>query len=195
VKPTTRYVAFLRGINAGNNAEMEDLRLVFKELGFHDVQTVISSGNVLFEVDPTDVNSLERIIEEALDKRLSLKSAANLRTEEELMELVASNPFKDIEITPKTRLYVTFLRDKPGIRTKLPLEQHKKGFAILSVSDKMVFSIVDLSEGTTPDLMVVLDKQFGKRITTRSWNTIERVLRKWGSPSPVQKARAKKAAK
>jgi hypothetical protein len=40
-----------------------------------------------------------------------------------------------------------------------------------------VCSVVDLSGATSPDLMRVLDKEFGTDVTTRSWNTVERVLR------------------
>jgi hypothetical protein len=39
--------------------------------------------------------------------------------------------------------------------------------------------VLDLS-GTTPDLMKVLDKEFGKGNTTRNWKTIERILEKAG---------------
>lgn len=44
------FLAFLRGINVGSNnrIRMADLRNVFQDLGFTDVQTYIQSGNVIF---------------------------------------------------------------------------------------------------------------------------------------------------
>jgi hypothetical protein len=36
--------------------------------------------------------------------------------------------------------------------------------------------VPDLCGGTTPDLMQVLDKEFGKTNTSRGWKTIERIL-------------------
>ncbi len=92
---------------------MENLRRVFESLGFKHVQTVISSGNVLFETDSADVSSLERRIEQALEKERGHRSSVNIRTKEELEALVASDPFRDVVITPKTRQYVTFLKNKP----------------------------------------------------------------------------------
>ena len=46
----TKYIAFLRGIGPGNpNMRNEKLRGAFEELGFKNVQSVISSGNVIFD--------------------------------------------------------------------------------------------------------------------------------------------------
>lgn len=184
----TRYAAFLRGINAGVNVRMEDLRRVFESLGFKHVQTVISSGNVLFETGSVDVSSLERRIEVALEKKLGLKSSVNIRTEEELKAIVASNPFRNTETAPNTKPYVTFLKDEPRTDPRSPFTRHEKGYAVLRIADRVIFSIVDLSSGTTPDLMAVLDKEFGKKITTRAWNTIERVLRRWGGSNSAAPA-------
>ena len=54
------YVALLRGI-APTNPKMRNNRLreVFEDLGFSNVRTVISSGNVLFETDSSAVRALE----------------------------------------------------------------------------------------------------------------------------------------
>ena len=36
--------------------------------------------------------------------------------------------------------------------------------------------VVDLSSGArTPELMKLLEKEFGKNITTRTWNTLQRI--------------------
>ena len=42
-----RYVALLRGVSP-MNAKMADLKSCFETLGFTDVKTVLSSGNVVF---------------------------------------------------------------------------------------------------------------------------------------------------
>ena len=44
-----RYIAFLRGINLGKRRlPMSQLRDLFEELGFDDVDTFIASGNIVF---------------------------------------------------------------------------------------------------------------------------------------------------
>lgn len=62
-----KYAALLRGIGPSNpNMRNEKLRGVFENLGFQNVQTVISSGNVLFETRSNNIKELEAIIEKAL---------------------------------------------------------------------------------------------------------------------------------
>jgi uncharacterized protein (DUF1697 family) len=55
-----KYTALLRGIGPSNpNMRNEKLREVFQKLGFQNVQTVISSGNVLFESPARGVRALK----------------------------------------------------------------------------------------------------------------------------------------
>jgi uncharacterized protein (DUF1697 family) len=43
-----RYIAFLRGINLGKRRlPMSQLKALFEELGFREVETFIASGNVV----------------------------------------------------------------------------------------------------------------------------------------------------
>ena len=170
------YVAFLRGINGGLNPTlmMDVLKKAFEEFGFQNVKTVIASGNVIFDAEAAKVNELEQMIEKALPKAIGFESATIVYKLDDLQKLEKLNPFKDIEETSKTRPYVTFLKKAPKNKSKLK----GKGFEILRKSGRAVFSVVDLSEGSSPDLMKVLDKEFGKTNTTRGWKTIEKILKK-----------------
>jgi hypothetical protein len=40
--------------------------------------------------------------------------------------------------------------------------------------------VIDLTSAKTPDLMIWLEKKFGKEITTRTWKTVERILNAMG---------------
>jgi uncharacterized protein (DUF1697 family) len=170
----TQYVAFPRGINAGVSMKMEDLRRVFESLGHEQVKTVLASGNVLFETRKKSEASLKRELEKALADAFDTRIPVVLRTREELERLAAAGPFAKVDVTPKTRPYVTFLPEEPPRGLKLP---SGTGYEVLGVFGRDVCSIVDLSRGTTPDLMRVLDKEFGTEVTTRGWSTVERVLR------------------
>lgn len=173
----TKYAAFLRGINSGKNptVKMEVLRKTFKDLGFENVRTILASGNVLFEIDSTDAIRLEQKIEEVVPETIGFYSDVIIRTIDDLHKLLLLNPFKTAEITLHSRLYVTFLKGKP--KTNLEFPSKGKGYAILGIFNGSVCSIVNLSDTKTPSLMQVLDKEFGKDITTRSWNTIERIVK------------------
>lgn len=171
-----KYVAFLRGVNSGRNPAvmMEVLRKVFEELGFGNIRTILASGNVLFETDSTDETMLEQQIEKVLPAAIGFQSSVFIRTYDEIRHLVALHPFEDIPSNPQVRLYVTFLRGKSKTRITFPHEG--KGYTILGIVDGVVCSVVDLAEAKTPDLMQVLDKEFGEGNTTRNWNTVLRIV-------------------
>lgn len=170
------YVAFLRGVNSGLNPtlKMDVLKKAYEELGFQNVKTVIASGNVIFDAEAAKVIELEKKIEKALPKAIGFESATIVYKLADLKKLEKLNAFKNIENTSKTRPYVTFLKKPSKNNSKLS----GKGFKILRKRGRAVFSVVDLSEGSSPDLMKVLDKEFGKTNTTRGWKTIEKILKK-----------------
>jgi uncharacterized protein (DUF1697 family) len=158
------------------NMRNEKLRGVFENLGFGNVQTVISSGNVVFETDPQDVSQMEARIEAAWPEQLGFRSTTIIRTSEQIYDLVARNPFGDRPDTPASSLQVTFLKREPGVNLELPADTH--GFTIVATEDRAICSALDLTGPGTPDLMRQLEKLLGKEITTRTWKTVHRILRK-----------------
>jgi len=173
------YVALLRGIGPLNpNMRNEKLRGVVESLGFRDVQTVISSGNVVFETGRRDVSALEARIEAAWPAQLGFRSTTIVRSRAEIEELVRLNPFGERADTPTTSCQVTFLKRQPEPDLDVSDAPTTGGYAFVAVVGREICSVVDRSGPGTPDLMRRLEKQFGKEITTRTWNTVHRILRK-----------------
>jgi uncharacterized protein (DUF1697 family) len=174
-----KYVALLRGVGPSNpNTRNKNLRRVFEDLGFKNVQTVISSGNVLFESPSKDVRKLESIIERELQKQLDFRSDTIIRSKEDLEDLFNKNPFGELKDTPRSKLNVTFLKNKPETDLKFPYKPENDGFVILGVFNGSICSTVDLEISKTPHLMSWLEKEFGKQITTRTWRTVNRIFNK-----------------
>ena len=73
-----KYVAFLRAINVGGHAiiKMTDLKKMFESAGQENVQTYIQSGNVIFESNEKEVESLAKRIEHQLEKAAPLCAVA-----------------------------------------------------------------------------------------------------------------------
>jgi uncharacterized protein (DUF1697 family) len=177
-----KYVALLRGIGPSNpNMRNEKLRWVFQELGFQNVQTVITTGNVLFESPSRDVKSLEAAIEDAIQRQLGFSSTTIIRSHQQLRRLAGNNPFGSIEDSPTSRLNITFLKKKRKSNLRFPYHAEKKGYTVVGMHGREVCSVVDLSGATTPDLMAWLEKQFGKEITTRTWKTVGKILNRLDS--------------
>jgi uncharacterized protein (DUF1697 family) len=174
-----RYVALLRGIGPMNpNMRNEKLRGVFDNLGFRNVQTVISSGNVVFDANSQDVSALEARIEAAWPEQLGFHSTTIIRTLDQMHDLVAKNPFGDRTDTAATSLQVTFLKREPVVELEVPHTSGAGDYTIVAVYDRAVCSVIDLTGSRTPDLMRRLEGIFGKEITTRTWKTVHRVLEK-----------------
>ena len=173
----TRYVAFLRGINVGKakRIEMAELKRTFGGAGFENVTTYIASGNVMFESPEADATALAREIEAILEKAFGFPIGVIVRTAEDIRRMVDSDPFKGIKVTPDTKLYVTFLGDEPKSGLPIPWESPQGDFKILRVSDGAIFSVLNLGTTGTTGAMKILEKEFGKKVTTRNWNVITKL--------------------
>ena len=75
-----RHIAFLRAVNVGGHmVKMDRLRALFAELKFRNVETLIASGNVIFEATTADAEALEQRIERHLRTSLGYEVATFLR--------------------------------------------------------------------------------------------------------------------
>jgi uncharacterized protein (DUF1697 family) len=176
-----QYVALLRGINVGGNKKikMADLRQGMADWGFTHVKTLLASGNVLFEADNEDLDSLRQTLEEKLVDKFGFTVPVVLRTRQAIEKLVAADPFAGVEVTADTRLYITFLGEIPTSQLPIPYQSPDNSYHILSASDSEICSVLTLTErARTIDAMNVLEKEFGKNITTRNWNTVLKLLAK-----------------
>lgn len=174
-----RFIGFLRGINVGGHHKlpMQDLRDKLGELGCVNVKTVLNSGNFAVECLNTDLHELEEKIEVALSTSFGFPVPVILRSREEVLDFMEQNPFAGVGVHQNIRLYVSFLKNIPEIKINIPYISDDKGFKIIAVQDKNIFSVLDLSLGKTTKGMDDLEKLFGKNITTRNWNTIEKIMK------------------
>jgi len=177
-KTPAQYVAFLRGINVGGNVliSMADLKKAFVSLGFTNITTILVSGNVVFEAAETNRAVLTKTIEQGLERAFGFQIAVTVRGGDEIQALLASKPFEKTKVTPQTKLHVTFL--PANLKQGIKVAESLKGpdYESCRISKGEVCSSVEISlnRGTT-ELMKVLEVQFGKKITTRTWKTVERI--------------------
>jgi len=175
-----KYAAFLRGINVGGHkaVKMEELKKAFEALGFENVKTLLASGNVIFAAPSASESMLAKKIEEKLEQTFGHEIGVLIRKLEELQRLAEASPFAGIKVTPQTRLYVTFLAEKTKSSLKIPYESPDKNFKIIRATGSEVCSVLTLTPNSrTVDLMSILEKEFGRKVTTRNWNTINKILK------------------
>jgi uncharacterized protein (DUF1697 family) len=157
------------------NAKMPQLKAAFEAAGFTDVTTVLSSGNVVFNANRASEASLQHKAEVAMTKRLDRDFLTIVRSIDALKELLESDPYEAFKLESRAKRIVTFLREKPAKKLALPIEVD--GARILSMRGGEIFSAyVPSPKG--PVFMQLIEKTFGKDVTTRTWDTVAKVVKR-----------------
>lgn len=177
----SRYAALLRGIGPSNpNMANDKLRGVLGSLGMEQVASVLASGNLVFTAPEQDVPALEARIQQALHETLGIPGGTIVRELGELRALLDSDPFPGLTHGRGTYLTATFLKDRSDVPPRLPEATDPRTRVVGFDEQARVFlAVIDNSEpGRTPDFMTWLERTYGKDITTRTWLTVQRVVRK-----------------
>ncbi len=169
-----RYAALLRGVMP-TNAKMPELKKAFELAGFTDVVTVLGSGNVVFNAPAAKVVTLEKKAEAAMQKHLGRSFSTIVRSIETLEKMLASDPYAKCRLKPGSKRVVTFFRTSP--KGKITLPDEVEGARICAVTKNEAFSAY-VPGATSPVFMVLIEKTFGKDVTTRTWETVEKIVRK-----------------
>ena len=150
------------------------LKRALERAGFTDVKTVLASGNVVFDVPAARSVTVERELEAAMQAHLGRVFPAIVRPVEALRTLLATDPYRSFRLEPGSKRIVTFLRAKPKTRPRLPVVLH--GARILRLEGTEAFSAyVRTPHG--PVFMTLIERTFGRDVTTRTWDTVVKVAR------------------
>ena len=174
------YIALLRGINVGGHHKvpMAELREAMEQQGFTKIITLLNTGNIIFDASVNETDQLEIEIADVLQSTFGFPIPVLIRKKAMLLDLVQSEPFKEIAMTKDIRLYISFLKKKPEMEIETPWVSVDGSFRILEVRDRAIISVLDISITKTPQGMEALERLFGKDTTTRNWNTILRIAGK-----------------
>ncbi|HET7716612.1 MAG TPA: DUF1697 domain-containing protein [Bauldia sp.] len=170
-RATSCHVAFLRGIGPARKAPGEELRRSLGAAGFDPVVPVLASGNVVIGVKgkaPTP-SAIEKILRDHFGYDIPVI----LRSEAEIEAMFERDPFAGIDPATHTRFVTMLAADnpKPAATTAKP----PPGFEWRGAYANNVFFVHEEGKGKTTEMMAWLDRTFGKAITTRNWNTMEKI--------------------
>lgn len=167
------FVALLRGINVGGNKKisMQELKNLFEKLHCTEVKTILNSGNVIFKSKESK-QELKMKIEARIEKQFGFNVSTQVINFEQIQNARQQNPFKAIHPEKGIQWYVTFL-DGPNKGEKL--SDKNQAFKVIDQMNDMLFTLVDTQQASSVDFMNLLDKTFGKQVTTRTWKTLERI--------------------
>lgn len=155
------------------NAKMSELCDVFDSAGFTDVKSVLSSGNLVFSANAKSTKTLEQKAETAMKKALGHSFLTIVRPVEELEQLLLRDPFQGFRLPAGAKRVASFLRAAPQPAPKLPIE--KDGARILLLDELAAFSAY-VPNPRGPVFMNLIEKAFGQEVTTRTWETVRKVV-------------------
>jgi uncharacterized protein (DUF1697 family) len=163
----TAHVCLLRGVNVGakRRLAMGDLVAVFESLGLRDVRTYIQSGNVVFSGDRRI--SAERLAA-AIEERFGLPVPVVLRTADQLVRVLESNPFANAD---PALLHVGFLERKPAASVVRALDPPAWAPEEFVVAGTEVYLRLPNGMGRAK-LPPQLERRLGVGITFRNWRTV-----------------------
>lgn len=167
------YAAFLRGVSP-MNARMPELKRCFEQAGFADVRTLLSSGNVVFRAPRASNAALEARAEAAMTQHLERSFSVVVRPVAALRAVLAADPYREFRVPSGAKRVVTFLKNAPEQALALPVEVH--GARILCIRGQEVFTAY-LPNPRAAAFMTLIEKTFGKLVTTRTWETVQKVAR------------------
>lgn len=179
----SRYIAFLRAINVGNGrtVKMKSLRQLFEALGFSEVATFISSGNVVFETGAKNTKNLERKIEKKLREALEYEVATFIRIDKKLAEIANYNPFQQSKVHDTAELNVIFLKDTLQAKLKRKVMALKTETDEFRVQGREVYWLRRKKRGQSIFSTVPLDKALDHPFTIRSAKTLKSLMTKLSS--------------
>jgi len=156
------------------NLKMPVLTQALEDAGFSDVKTLLSSGNVVFGGRRASDTAIENKIQTAIERKTSKKFGIIVRSIEALQEMIDADPYGAFRLPANSKKVVTFLRAAPATKIELPPARDGARIWVVRGRDALS-SYVQNDKG--PVFMTVIEKTFGKDVTTRTWDTVQKVVR------------------
>ncbi len=167
------YISILRGINVSGQKKikMVDLKKLYENLGFKNVETYIQSGNVIFQSNEVDEKKLEQLIFDGIQKLYEFEVPNLVLTAIEIETALQNNPFKDIEM-----MYLTFLAEKPAKENIEKLYTYHFDEEYYKLIDKVVYFHCPNGAGRAKMINNFFENKLKVMATSRNLKTTKKLL-------------------
>ena len=176
-----RYVAFLRAINVGGShvVKMDDLRAIFEDAGFANVETFIASGNVIFETRAKNLGTLERKIEQVLEGILGYEVATFIRSLEGVAGIAQYRPFSPSAMASARALSVGLLKEPLPAAARAALAGLKTDIDDFHTNGSELYWICQKGQGPSRISNAVFERTLKVTATLRGLRTMEKLAAKY----------------
>lgn len=175
----TRYVALFGSINVGGNrVTMADLRWAFEREGLTGLETVVASGNLLFDYDERPLDGLEDLFAHVMLDRFDIRSFVAVRDRAAMAQAVEGNPFTGIG--KDNLVHTLFLERQPDTQAfdKLAADQAMRGLEKLAIGERSIYIDFVSSVAESKLTSAFIERRLGCRGTARNVRSIARILSK-----------------
>ena len=174
-----RYCAFYGSINVGGNRlKMADLRYVLEREDFENVETVVASGNVLFDYDDRPTDGLEEMLAWIMREHFDIESFVAVRSPAEVREAIEGNPFRG-ESEDKF-VHTHFLGGQPDeatFRSMLAIYS-ERGPERMALGPRSLYVDYVQGAGNTKLTGPFIERRLGVAHTARNMSSLARILDK-----------------
>lgn len=173
-----KYIALLRGINVGGKTliKMADLQLCIEELGYKKVKTYINSGNVIFESDERDEQTLAHEIEKAVNDSTKLDVRVVVISEDTYTKIIKNVPEGWGE--RKGWKYNTLFLIPPYDIKKIleDIGELKPDIEVVVAGQGVIYQALLFEKFGRTSSGKLASRPSYKQMTIRNWNTTRKLL-------------------
>jgi uncharacterized protein (DUF1697 family) len=172
-----KAVAFLRAVNVGGTAKiaMAALKALAEEIGLSSPETLLQSGNLVFEAGTKSAGALEKLLEREIAGRLGVETDVMVRTAKDLQATIARNPFPKEANSDPGFVHVHFLKAPASAAQVAALSAAIKGREAVKSAGREVFLHYPDGAGRSKLTGAVVERHLGARGTSRNWNTVTKL--------------------
>ncbi|RAZ82475.1 hypothetical protein DPM33_34625 [Mesorhizobium hawassense] len=176
------YVALLYsiGLGEGRRLVMSDFKSMAEGLGFNNVRTLVSTGNLVFEARTTKISTLEQRLEGAFEKTFGRHVDIIVRGAEDWLKLAASNPFPAESAKAGDQVAIRVMRQPVVDEALSRLQARAADDEKVLLVDGDIWLVFSRERPSSRLLAAANHKRLGVG-TSRNWNTVRRLAEMVGS--------------
>ena len=173
----SKFIALLRGINVSGQKQikMPDLKSLFEESGFQNIETYIQSGNVIFTSKEKLPEKLEQKISLAIKRKFGFDVQIIVLTPEEI-EYVLNNNLFIKKKKESEKLYVTFLAKSPSDENINKLNAIDYSPEEYIIDGRYIYLFVPNGYGKAKLNNNFFESKLNVSATTRNWKTVNKMF-------------------
>lgn len=166
-----RWVVFLRAVNVGGTNRCQPA-LIAKQLARFDMVNIGAVGTFVVREDVS-----ESVLRAAIAKKLPFKCEIMICPAHEIIKLASKDPFSKQRSAPNIVRFVSVLAKRLRALPPLPLSLPSDDdwlVKIIAIQDRFVLGLYR-RQIKAISYLGKIEKLLGVPVTTRNWNTIEKV--------------------